>query len=126
VAHCQYQIANARPSPPAPNPTICELDNTCREQGAAAALPHVVEVLFLADSVVVFLRKKSALRLFVDQCYVAEALMWWNGKHAMARFWSGILVVIRETLKRPRSLGTTDARMAMAGTEDAGRLIHTG
>jgi hypothetical protein len=84
-------------------------------------LAHVVEVLFLADWAVVFLRKKSALRLFVDQCYVAGALMWWNGKYAVARFWSGILVVIRETLKRPRSLETTHARMAMVGTEDAGR-----
>jgi hypothetical protein len=89
-------------------------------------LPHVVEVLLLADCAVVFLRKKSAQRLFVDQGYMAEALMWWNGKHAMARFWSGILVVIRETLQRPRSLETTPARMAMVGTEDAGRLIHTG
>jgi hypothetical protein len=72
------------------------------------------------------LRKKSARRLFVEQSYVAEALMWWNGKYAMAIFWSGILVVIREHFERPRFLETTDARMAMVGTKGAGRLIHTG
>jgi len=52
--------------------------------------------------------------------------MWWNGKHAMARFWSGILVVIRANKKLPRSLETTPARMAKVGTEDAGRLNQTG
>jgi hypothetical protein len=47
-------------------------------------------VAFLADCAVVFLRKKYAQWLFVDLSCVARALMWWNGKHAMAGFWSGI------------------------------------
>jgi hypothetical protein len=71
--------------------------------------------------VVVFLRKKSALRLFVEHSYVAEALMWWNGKHAVASLQGGFLVVIRANKKRSRSLGTTHARMAMVGAEHAGR-----
>jgi hypothetical protein len=43
--------------------------------------------------------------------------MWWNGKDAMAEFWSGILVIIRENFERPRSLETTHALMAKVGTE---------
>jgi hypothetical protein len=67
------------------------------QASAATVSPHVVEVLFLLGRAVVFLRKKTAARLFVDPSCVAGALMWWNGRDAMARFWSGILVVIRKT-----------------------------
>jgi hypothetical protein len=80
---------------------------------------------------VVFLRKKSSRPLFVEQCYVPGALMWWNGKHAMARFWSGIVVVIRENKKRPRSLNNDpckdgEGRDGGRGTIDSYRLSHHG
>jgi hypothetical protein len=68
-----------------------------------------------------FCEKNRPYDFLIEQSYVAEALMWWNGKHAMARLQGGFLVVIRANEKRPRSLGTTHARMAKVGAEDAGR-----
>jgi hypothetical protein len=91
----------------------------------------VVEVISSLGSGVVFLRKYSAIRVFVDQCYAPGALMWWNGKHAMAKFWSGIVVVFRTKFKRPRSLNNDpcmdgEGRDGARGTIDSYRLSHHG
>jgi hypothetical protein len=47
-----------------PNSTICELDNTRRKQGAAAAFAQVVEVLFCTVPSRCFFAKKFGLAPF--------------------------------------------------------------
>jgi hypothetical protein len=81
----------------------------------------VGRVFAVSAEALFFCEKNRRYDYLIEQSYVAEALMWWNGNHAMARFQGGFLVVIRANEKRPRSLGTTYARMAKVGAEAAGR-----